>query len=335
VWDYTKSIASFFTEMRQSSAERKKQTPEQKAEMQRKAADSPLAQHERSVELLKRMKWRSVTWTAGADYDGFSNRVMNSPVLERMPPFSYLSLHLLPDATAAPMSAAAEQHAKRTTSTIALKQGDLSSWLVKELDTSPKSDAPVPAFKPQRELRPPYEIDWETGEVFMLDSASATEVLSFLQTAAPALQALQSRDANNDTKLIADVDKTRLRLGVVAIKFNDFDRAFWSDPARKAKPADYVDPAALRAFITSAQRHRVLLRRNLKDHQLRLLPPGEPYRIDREKREVCIPCNFEDYNRLAIHDFMTPLNAVRNFFTRTVYIWFLLGMMVVGDLEII
>ena len=182
-------------------------------------------------------------------------------------------------------------------------------------------------------MKSPYRVDWETAEVFVLDTASPEELLSFLRGPAHALQTLQFRHSEDETQMSTDVDNTRIYLNAFIIKYNEFDRSSYSDVGRRANPRTYVDPPQVKQFCRSVWNNSIILRRYLKDQNIRILPPGEPYRIDPETKEVCIPADFEEYNTSSIHGLMRPFQRIVVMYRNTLYLWGLVALVLIGDTE--
>lgn len=357
--------------------------------------DSPINQHMRSMELTRRFKWKRVTWDKGADFDAFSNRMMNSNVANQVPAFSFLCMHLVRDRVSSGATAdkkadaaASRRPPKLSSASVHLKTGDITNWYFVESDESninssnnsptiilSSSAAAAAAATPAPEgksttstntttttassssssnevndedavavllkrraestpLRAPFRVDWDAGEVFILDTASPSEVHSFLRGPATSLQSLQSRRADEETQLTTDLENARLMMGSFKILVNEFDRASYSDPERRANPR-YVDPADVKRFCASVARNSIVMRHYLKDQHVRILARGSAYRIDPQTREVCVPADFEEYHTASIHGLARPLQAIVVFYRRTCYLWLLALLLLFGDTEFI
>lgn len=325
---YGKDFRDFFAEMRENRRKKKSMTKEDKEAEEKKNAESSgsqaLQQYYQSQELLKKMKWKRVSWEATADYETFSRRLLdNDTVFSSCSAFSFMSIHVVKD----PSTTDVLQSVSRSD----FNAGDITNWLLRERD----GGTSVAKFSSKEGSRsPPFVVDWVSGEAKILDTASAQEILIFLETIAPRLQALQVRMEQEQTELTADAEKVRVRLGLTSLKFNINDTSFWDDPKRISN-LDYVDPAQLRKFLDSALRSALLYRRFLKGQQVRIVPAGRPYFIDWEKKELQIPANFADYNWLVVHDRLASFEKVLNACRATWWLWFCVAMLLVGDLEVI
>lgn len=329
VLEYLVDAKDFIADMRQARQERKEK--ETAPEEGKKKESSTMAQYYESQELLKKMKWKRVSWDEDATYDSFARRIMdNDTLFSHVKPMSHLSIHLVHDKTAAPATGS-RLEARSITS---IKPGTLTSWYMecKAEEIEPMEDDDAPPL----ERQPPFTVDWESGLAKILDSASAQEILTFIETTAPRVQALQKRMDDEQTKLQEDIDNARVRLGVTAIKYNKHDRSFWDDPVRRESPDDYVTPQEMRQFLDAVNRRGFLLRKYVKGNQLRVLRAGKPYELARgDDNELRIPANFEDYNFLGIHARYEALERIANFFRASAVLWFFVVTMFVGDFEIL
>lgn len=319
---YGKDIAEFFRS-RNSESKEKKAEPNANDQRAARAMD----QHHQSQELLQRMKWKRATWEDGADYEAFSQRLLeNDKMFGKMPAFSFMSIHVLKDPATANTVAGAAKVSGRTQ----LEPGSLTKWFTEERQPV---DVDVYRCKPTSTRRPPYTVDWVAGEVKFLDTASPQEVLTFLSTAAPRLQALQVRMETEQTKLTEDVEHARVRLGITKLKYNEFDTSYWDDPKRQGNPK-YISPSDLRQFLDGVLGSAILYRYYLKGHELRIVPRGSPYNINHEAKTIELPVNFEDFSWLPIHQRGRSWEKVANGCRRVWWLWFSLLLTIVGDLEV-
>ena len=348
VLDYLKDAGSFVVEWR-SNSKKAKAEKEAKAKadalaktegktdeagaatpaVEEKKAD-PVQQYYYSQDLLKRVKWKRVTWDAEADYEAFSRRVFDNfdSMFNKVPAFSFMSLHVIHDPRnpSLPMPPPA---------TMDFKQGAITSWLLEERTPNPPKPY-ILEYNPanaKKESRAAHTVDWVAGEARISDTISANELLAFLHNVAPRLQAVQQRMEEEQAKITEDIDYARIRLGVSAIKYNKYDRSLWDDPARRENPDEYVTPAEVRQFIDSVFKRAFLLRLHLKGQQIRLVRPGQPFKIDQVEKEVHVPTNFADYNFLTLHSKFESMERVFNFCRSLWWFWFSLGVLIVGDFE--
>jgi hypothetical protein len=337
VLDYLRDAAGFIRELRsnkEASKDKKDSadaTAVEPTSKDKKPDLSTVDQYYASQDLLKKMKWKRVTWDADSDYDSFAKRLTDSDVFSKIPAFSHMSIHLVHD-KAARSAAHTSYEARQVTS---IKPGSLTKWFLEERKYGDAS-MPMPVYTPPPKARQaPFTVDWEAGTVRVLDTASVQEMLVYLTAAAPRVQALQQRMEEEQGKLTEDLDSCRVRLGVTAIKFNKYEKSFWDDPERLKDPANYVSPAEVRQFIDSVFKRAFLLRKYIKNNQIRIVPSGQPYAIDWVEKEIRIPANFAEYNWLSVHGRYESLESFFNFLRRTALAWFFVGMMLVGDFELL
>lgn len=290
----------------------------------RAAADRSMAQFHDSEDLLKRMKWKRVTWEDDADYTGFAKRVLdNDGMFKHAPAFSFMSIHIVKDPT--------------TTDCVvippagkSIEEGSLTNWVLRERDPQ------VVGAYPLRDLTErcsAFTVDWVAGEVRILDTASAQEILTFITTVAPRLQALQVKMTEQQTKQAEEVENVRIRVGVT-IKFNEFDTSYWDDPKRRTDP-NYVSPADMEKFLNGMLKAACLYRRFLKGQQIRVVAPGRPYCVDLDTQEIQVPANFAEYSWLRAHTRFERVEKIFSSCRRFWWVWFCVGMVIVGDSEIL
>lgn len=291
----------------------------------KKRSELNLAQYYQSQDLLKRMKWKRITWDEMADYEGFSQRIMeNDEMFSKCSAFSFMSLHVSRDPTTNSIGAPLQHKSK-------IDVGDLTNWLVQE--RSPVKLAPFSTHQSGAK-RSAFVVDWVAGEVRILDTASAQEILTFLSTIAPRLQSLQVKMEEQQTKLVADVENVRVRLGLTRLKFNDFDTSFWDDPKRQTNP-DYVNPDEVRQGIDSLLAAATLYRWYFGGHQLRIIKPGKPYRINTTTKEVEIPANFGEFSWMSQHLRAAAFERMINSCRKLWWVWFSLVLVIIGDVELL
>lgn len=315
---YTKDIMEFFRD-RKNTKENKDTDTTAAAANSARAMD----QYYESEDLTKRMKWKRVTWDDEADYTSFSKRVLdNDGMFKRMPAFSFLSIHVIKDPSTTELVNIPA--AKKI-----IEPGTLTNWLLQEREPTAVDLYPV---REKSERRSAFHVDWSSGSVKILDTASAQEILTFFSTVAPRLQAVQLNMEAQQTKQTADIENVRVRVGTT-LKFNDYNTSFWDDPKRKTD-ANFVNPDELEQFMKGMLKSAFLYRRFLKGQEIRVLPPGRSYYVDLEKMELHVPANFADYNWLKAHPRFERLERVADIFRRFWWLWFCVVMVVVGDVEL-
>lgn len=318
---YFKMAVEYFRKEQPPQDVGKKEVEETNAE---KKASKSMEQYYESEDLIKRMKWKRVTWDEEADYASFSKRILeNDSMFKRAPAFSFMSIHVIKDPTVSDV-VNVPQGSKIITS------GTLTNWLLQERD--PKKVEVFPVL-PSRERRSGFQVDWTSGEVKILDTASAQEILTFLLTVAPRLQAVQLKMEEQQTRQKENVEKVRIRVGAT-VKFNRFDTSFWDDPNRK-KDTNFVNPDDMDQFLNGMLKSAFLYRYFFKGQQIRVVPPGMPYHVDLDKKELQLPSNFTEYNWLKAHPRFESIENVFEGFRRFWWVWFGVGMVVVGDVELL
>ncbi|EPY39189.1 hypothetical protein AGDE_04739 [Angomonas deanei] len=281
-------------------------------------------QYYESQELCKYIKWKRVTWDEDADYKSFSKKILdNDDMFKRIPAFSFMSIHVVKDPSTNEFVTLPEASTN-------LDAGMLTNWVLKERDPEP-----VELYKVEEvaERKSPFNVDWSSGEVKILDTASAQEILTFLLTTAPRLQAVQLKMEEDQKNIVENVEYVRVRVGAT-LKFNEFDTSFWDDPKRKSNP-NYVNPQHVEMFYKEFLRTSFLYRMYFKGQHIRIVPPGRTYFVDFEKNEIQIPANVGQYNWLQAHTSFEPLENWFNGIRRFWWFWFCLGMILVGDVEIL
>ncbi|EPY21811.1 hypothetical protein STCU_04886 [Strigomonas culicis] len=295
-------------------------TSAEDAERSRKAMD----QYYESQDILKRMKWKRVTWDDMADYDGFSKRVFdNDAMFKNVNAFSFMSIHIQKDPST-------NEFVKAPVQDRTMVAGALTNWVLQERDAAPVEKYPV---KSTAERRSAFTVDWAAGEVRILDTASAQEILTFLLTVAPRLQAIQLKMEAQQTRITENVENVRVRVGTI-LKFNQHNTSFWDDPIRKTDP-NYVNPDELEMFLNAMLKSAFLYRWFLKGQVVRVIQPGRPFFVDIEKKELQIPANFADYNWLTAHSYFESVESVFNSFRRFWWAWFCVGMVLISDVDIL
>lgn len=316
---YAKDAAEFFS--------RKEKTEETK-DVETKVAETNSArameQFYESEDLTKQMKWKRVTWDEDADYTTFSKRVLESDTMfKRMPAFSFLSIHIIKDLSVTELVNIPKAQK-------IIEAGTLTNWLLQEREPKVVDLYPI---REASERRSPFHVDWTSGSVKILDTASAQEILTFFSTVAPRLQAVQLQMEAQQTKQVADIENVRVRVGTT-LKFNAYNTSFWDDPKRTTDP-DFVNPDELDQFLKGMLKSAFLYRWFLKGQEIRVMPPGRPYYVDVEKKEIHMPANFAEYNWLRAHPRFEAVERFFDTFRRFWWFWFSLGMILVGDVELL
>ncbi|EAN99778.1 hypothetical protein TcYC6_0070110 [Trypanosoma cruzi] len=320
VMDYLYEFRDMFRDVKEGESKE----GEKKLEgVQESVGSRSLSQFYESEELAKRMKWKRVTWDEDADYNSFSRRLLdNDNLLKNVPAFSFLSIHVTNDPSSI-------QFVKFPVCKKSIELGTLTNWALQERD--PIS---VEKYLPSRKnkLRSAFTVDWIAGEVKVIDTASVQEVLTFLHTVAPRLQAVQLRMEEQQTALVENVQDAKIRVGA-EVKFNEHDTTFWDDPKRKDN-LDYVTPDDVEKFLQGLLKSAFLYRWFLKGQGLRVLPPGKPYFIDMEKKEIQIPANFAEFNWRAAHKRFEKIERIFSTMRAFWWLWFSLAMVIIGDVEL-
>ncbi|CCW68902.1 unnamed protein product [Phytomonas sp. Hart1] len=317
---YFKDIVEFLKNRESSQTSERSEDEKKRAEN----AERSIGQFYESEELTKSMKWKRVTWNEDADYSSFSKRILdNDAMFKQVPAFSFMSVHIIKDPLSTDLITLPPQ--KKIVS-----HGDLTNLFSQERE--PKI-VKLYHTTVTAERRSAFKVDWSSGNVKILDTASAQEILTFLSTVAPRLQALQVKMEEQQSHQAQDVEKVRVRVGVL-VKFNEFDTSFWDDAKRKTD-LNYISPDDLEIFLKSMLKSAFLYRWFLKGQQIRVVPPGRSYFVDVDAKEVHIPANFVEYNWLKAHNRFMKIETVFDSFRRFWWVWFSLGMVLIGDVELL
>lgn len=281
-----------------------------------------LDQYYESEELIKRMKWKRVTWDEDADYTSFSRRVLNNDsMFKNVSAFSFMSIHVVKDPLTSNLVNI--QRGEKV-----VKPGDITSLFLKEREAV-KIERYLPSVNSVK--LSPFSVDWISGSVHILDTASPQEVLTFLTTVAPRLQALQVKMEEQQERINQDIKRVNVRVGA-SLKFNEFNTTFWDDARRKTDPG-YINPDDLEQFLSGMLKSAFLFRWFLRGTEIKVLPAGNYYHCDTQKNEIHIPVNFSDFNWLSIHSRFQAMERVANRFRKFWWFWFAAGLVVVGDVD--
>lgn len=297
---------------------------EKKVEDTNSKANAAMAQYYESEELLKRMKWKRVTWDENADYQSFSTRLLtNDEMFKNVQSFSFMSVHVVKDPLTINLG-------KTIPVGKVVSPGDITNLFLKERDC-PVTD-PYQISVADSRLNP-FSVDWVSGTAHILDTASPQEVLTFLQTIARRLQALQIKMEEQQERITRDVKKVNVRVGA-SVRYNEFNTSFWDDPKRQAD-ASYVNPDDLEHFLNGILKSPVLFRWFLKGTEIKVLPPGNQYYANTSANVIEIPANFSDFNWLKAHSRFQALERFIERFRRFWWFWFAAGLVLVGDVELL
>lgn len=299
-------------------------SPNESAKKDSSPQSTSMDQYFESEELIKRMKWKRVTWEENADYTSFARRILNNDrMFKNTKAFSFMSLHLMKD----PLTS--NQVNIQRGAKVAIS-GDLCNMFLQERTINVVQKY-IPCSATTR--LSPFVVDWVAGSVKILDTASPQEMLTFLTTVAPRVQAVQLKMEAQQERQSRDIELVRVRVGAT-LKFNEFNTSFWDDPRRKTDPA-YINPDDLEEFLKGLLNSAFLFRWFLKGTEIRVVPPGHSYYADIERNEIHIPANFSDFNWLAVHSRFQGLEKFLNQFRRFWWFWFSVAIVIVGDVELL
>ena len=364
-----KNTAAFVT---MSSEERAKRREKKKAKRatNRASSDEAMQQFYQSQELVNLMKFREVTFDNGvrdpdaplADFEAFSRRICdNYDLFKRTEAYSNLAFHVVRDPSKSEKRFEADLYSNYKQ----IDEGGLTSWLTEEgsADASPadaaateakaeetaKNEAAAAAAEQQQQQRPPpFSVNYETGEVTVLDTCSQEEFLDFLLREAPRAEIKQMKINDEQSKLYEELATMVERVGIKGVVFNTgqtiiTDREF-KELKADGREKEYVMPADVMAAIKEINAKQWLYKKYLKGHTVRLLPrePTRAYFLDGMRdnthththththtpvplhprtdttNEVCLPCDFYKDTFLPVHKSYIRRQKVRDvFFWRT------------------
>lgn len=279
-------------------------------------------QYYESEELLKRMKWKRVTWDEDADYQSFSSHLLNNDeMFKNVQSFSFMSVHVTKD----PLTSNIEKTAPLNK---VVSSGDLTNIFLKERNIH--ATGPYQISSGNSCLNS-FSVDWVSGTVHILDTASPQEVLTFLRTVAQRLQALQVSMEQQQERIARDIKRVNLRVRAT-VQFNEFNTSFWDDPKRIGNTS-YVNPDDLEDFLSGILSSPFLFRWFLSGIEIKVLPPGSQYYADITKNLVQIPSNFSDFNWLKAHSRFQAIERIVERFRRFWWFWFAVCLVLIGDID--
>ena len=192
----------------------------------------------------------------------------------------------------------------------------------------------------------PYTIDWARAEVRFLDTATPYEVLHFLRTEASPLMHLQVTVQEEQERLHEAVEAVRFRCTLSGFHFNEHDASLRVEPSalpaaagvsvtgqKQTEKNYYITPSQLQSCCDAFLRTAWLFRAYLKGHTVRLTAPGSSYRIDKDKRELCIPVDFYLYNYCSEHQRYLFHERIANSYRNHWYVWFFVATVLIGDFD--
>ncbi|KAJ9454313.1 hypothetical protein DIPPA_20030 [Diplonema papillatum] len=332
-----------------SAEERQQKRTEVKTKRQvnRATADMQMAAFYQSQELINLMKFKGVTFDNGkatgvpaADFEGFSRRVCdNYDLFKKTEAYSNLEFHVVCD----PSKTESRFEQDRRTNYRDIEEGSLTNWLTEEQpahEPEESSQQKSKESKPAQSVRPsPYSVDYETGEVTVLDTCSPDEFLDFLEREAPRAELRQQALANEQTKLYEEMAAVQEKLAVESIAFNSGTAALYDKDFKKlradGREKEYVLPAEVAKALSEFNAEPRLYRKYLKGHHVRFLPvaPARAYYIDLEEKEVCIPVDFYKDTFLPIHKKYRRYETVERNVKKLKYVGWVILITLLGDVE--
>eukprot|EP00754_Rhynchopus_humris_P019229 Rhum_TRINITY_DN14637_c15_g1::Rhum_TRINITY_DN14637_c15_g1_i1::g.102695::m.102695 len=357
-----KNTAAFVT---MSSEERARRREKKKAKRasNRASSDEAMQQFYQSQELVNLMKFREVTFDNGvrdpdaplADFEAFSRRICdNYDLFKRTEAYSNLAFHVVRDPSKSEKRFETDLYSNYKQ----IDEGGLTSWLTEEgsadaapaaaaaaddaeaaEETAKKAEAAAAAEQQQQQRPPPFSVNYETGEVTVLDTCSQEEFLDFLLREAPRAEIKQMKINEEQSKLYEELATMVERVGIKGVVFNT-GQTIITDREYKELKADgrekeYVMPADVMAAIKEINAKQWLYKKYLKGHTVRLLPrePKRAYFLDDTTNEVCLPCDFYKDTFLPIHKSYIRRQKVTNFLFRLRYIGCVIVITILGDVE--
>ena len=301
-----------------------------------KLGESLMQQYYQSQELRNVLKWKRITWDANVDYDGLSNRLIESVnLLRKQQAFSFLGVHFIRDKATQRVNEACGL-ADESTAPLPMHEithGTISSWYTRE--SEPKSAPQKPAQKPEYARPAPFRVCWETGKVHMLDSVAPEEILYFLKNFAHRAQQTQLRIEDEQTRLNEAVENVRFRCTLDSLKFNEEDQAFREATSADREKRTVLSPQEVLQFCDSMLKTAWLYRSVLRGQQVRVGLSGSSYSVDASKGEVRIPCDFDRHSWMPKHDTYLRHEAIANSYRNHWYVWLFAATFLIGDLDVI
>eukprot|EP01061_Rhynchopus_euleeides_P047886 TRINITY_DN9904_c0_g1_i1.p2 TRINITY_DN9904_c0_g1~~TRINITY_DN9904_c0_g1_i1.p2 ORF type:complete len:313 (+),score=170.85 TRINITY_DN9904_c0_g1_i1:331-1269(+) len=302
-----------------------------------------MASFYQSQELINLMKFKGVTFDSGkepgippSDFESFSRRVCdNYDLFKRTEAYSNMEFHVVRDPTKRESNFEKDER----TNYKQIDDGALTNWLTEEgsAEASAPEEEDAPADGVVRP--PPYRVDYETGEVVILDTCSPDEFLDFLEREAPRAEMRQLKLHNELTKLFEDMQRVTEAVGLKSIVFNGgqcsvTDREF-KELKKEGREAEYVLPSDIAKVLKELESKQRLYSKYLNGVNLRILPgtPSRAYFIDAEEKEVCLPKDFYVDTFLPIHTKWSRLQKVENFIRSLKYIGCVIVITLLGDME--
>lgn len=311
------AITDFFPSKTSGKVERKEEDITSKGNV-------AMGQYYESEELLKRMKWKRVTWDEDADYQSFSTRLLtNDDMFKNVKSFSFMSVHIVKDPLTANLG-------KIKLLGKSVSPGDITSLFLRERDCAAVDPYQITGVNSRLN---PFSVDWISGTVHILDTTSPQEVLTFLQTIAQRLQALQIKMEEQQERIMRDIKRVNVRVGAT-IRYNEFNTSFWDDPKRLTD-INYINPDDLEHFLNGILKSPLLFRWFLRGTEIKVLSPGNQYYANTSLNVVEIPSNFSDFNWLKAHSRFQTIEQFIERFRRFWWFWFAAGLVLVGDVELL
>ena len=256
-------------------------------------ADENMASFYQSQELINLMKLKAVTYDSGkepdvpvADFEGFSRRICdNYDLFKRTKAYSNMEFHVVRDPSKSEKKFESAVHSNYKQ----IDEGGLTSWLTQEggaTTTTEETAEPTP-LEGEGVVRPsPFRVDYETGEVTILDTCSPDEFLDFLQREAPRAEIRQEKLQEEQVKMYEELTEVAGRVGLKSIVFNNGNSVLtdreYKVLRREGREADYVLPADVMAVVKELNSKQRLYAKHLKGVNLRILPTAtaRAYYID-------------------------------------------------------
>eukprot|EP01063_Lacrimia_lanifica_P008890 TRINITY_DN1595_c5_g1_i1.p1 TRINITY_DN1595_c5_g1~~TRINITY_DN1595_c5_g1_i1.p1 ORF type:complete len:511 (+),score=269.35 TRINITY_DN1595_c5_g1_i1:39-1571(+) len=343
-----KNTAAWMSKSAETRAEEKAAAKEERAKNRAKS-DEAMSVFYQTQEMVNLMKFKGVTFDQGkeegvpaADFESFSRRVVdNYDVFKKTEAYSNMSFHVVKDPSKLESNLTGSPGGS---SYREIDDGSLTDWMTEEHAAEEKQEAKVeekPAPETAVARPPPFQVDYVTGEVTVLDTCSPAEFLDFLQREAPRAELRQQQLDEEQMKMFEALNKLIEAHGFNDIAFNLYgSKASLTDKEYKqlkeeGREKEYVMPGDVMEVIKHINTQPRFYKKYFKGQTLRIVPtaPARAYFIDEEAKEICLPKDFFKDTFLPVHKKYRRLQKVENFFRKLRFVAWILLITLLGDVQ--